>query len=63
MAIGPGRKMTEWGPHVGERGRLAGWANRAESWNRANSRRKKILFKLLLNFAFGRALENYTGRF
>jgi hypothetical protein len=59
-AIIPGRKMNGWGPHVGERGRLAGWA---ESWNRANSRRKIILFKFLLNFGFGRTLENCTRRF
>jgi hypothetical protein len=33
----------------------------AENWNRANSR--KILFKFLLNFGFGRTLENCTRRF
>jgi hypothetical protein len=37
--------------------------DQAESWNRANPRRKKILFKFLLNSGFGRTLENCTGRF
>jgi hypothetical protein len=38
-------------------------AGQAKSWNRANSRRRKILFKFLLNFGLGRILENCTGRF
>jgi hypothetical protein len=63
VAVGPGSKMPEWGPCVGERGQLAGWAGRAKSWNGANSRRKEILFKFLLNFGFSRTLENCTGRF
>jgi hypothetical protein len=40
-AVGPGRKTTGWGLCVSERGRRAGWAGQAESWNQANSRRKK----------------------
>jgi hypothetical protein len=62
-AIDSGRKMTGRGLHVGERGRRAGWAGQVESWNRANLRRKKILFKFLLTFGFGRTLENCIGRF
>jgi hypothetical protein len=38
---GAGRKTTRWGPHVIERGWLTSWTDLAESWNRANSRRKK----------------------
>jgi hypothetical protein len=30
-AVGPGRKTTEWGLCVSERGRRAGWAGQAES--------------------------------
>jgi hypothetical protein len=62
-AVGPGRKMTRQGLHVSERGQLVGWADRAGSWIRANSRRKKILFKVLLDFGFDKTLENCTGRF
>jgi hypothetical protein len=38
-------------------------AGREESWNQANIRRRKIHFKFLLNFGFGRILENCTRRF
>jgi hypothetical protein len=42
--ISPGRKMTGRGPHVIERGQLAGRVSQAESWNWANSRRRTKSF-------------------
>jgi hypothetical protein len=61
---GRGRQARGRGGETGRERGAAQWEGRragAENWKWANSR--KILFKFLLNFGFGRTLENCTRRF